>query len=321
MKLIVTIDTEEDNWGEYDLIEYSTQNIEHVPELQELLDSFGVKPTYLVNYPVASDPRAILILKHLLQTSQCEIGMHCHSWNTPPLEETRSKRNMLLYNLPVDLQIRKLKFLHQTIIKNINTVPISFRGGQWGFSQEALAFLQELGYKIDTSVTPYTDWSDNGGPNYSQSSSNPYYFSPDGNINHNQAAKMLEVPATVGFTQKNITLSKNLYKFLQTPVIKRIRLVGILASLRLLNKVWLSPEQASSEEMIALTKRLMEKKVPLIILFFHSPSLQPGLTPFVRTKADKREFMGRLEKFFLFTKRVGIESIKLSDAIKMIPQP
>jgi len=66
--------------------------------------------------------------------------------------------------------------------------------------------------------------------------------------------------------------------------------------------VWLLPEQARSGEMIALTKCLMEKKTPLINIFFHSPSLQPGLTPFVRTKADKREFMGGLEKFFSLRK-------------------
>ena len=59
MKLIVTIDAEEDNWGEYWLAQYSVQNIENIPELQEIFDRFNVKPTYLVNYPVASDPRAI----------------------------------------------------------------------------------------------------------------------------------------------------------------------------------------------------------------------------------------------------------------------
>lgn len=132
---------------------------------------------------------------------------------------------------------------------------------------------------------------------------------------------MLEVPATIGFTQKNITLSRNLFNFLQTFPINRFRLIGILAKLKMLNKVWLSPEMSSSGGMIALTRRLIQKEVPLINFSFHSPTLQPGLTPFVRTKADKQEFMAKIEEYFLFTKKAGIELIKLSDALKVVPQP
>jgi len=148
--------------------------------------------------------------------------MHCHPWNTPPFEETRSKRNMMLYNLPVPLQFKKLKFLHQTIITNVNTIPISFRAGQWGFSQAALPCLQELGYKIDTSVTPYTDWSDKGGPNYSQFSLKPYYFTSNGNSKPEPAEKMLEVPPTIDFMQNNVNLSRILFNCLQTYPVNRL---------------------------------------------------------------------------------------------------
>jgi len=218
MKLTVTIDTEEDNWGEYSLARYSAENVENIPELQELFDHFNVKPTYFVSYPVASDSQAVSTLKSLLREGKCEIGMHCHPWNTPPLEETLSKSNMILYNLLVALRIIKLKFMHQTIIKTFNTTPISFRAGQWGYDNEALVCLQEIGYRIDSSVTPYTDWSDKGGGDLSQFSLEPYYLVLHRHSKHKTVEKMLEVPVTIGFTQNNVTLSRNLFNFLRPPL-------------------------------------------------------------------------------------------------------
>ena len=55
MKLVVTIDTEEDNWGSLRLTHYSFDNIARIPALQEMFDRFNVKPTYLMTYPVATD--------------------------------------------------------------------------------------------------------------------------------------------------------------------------------------------------------------------------------------------------------------------------
>ena len=78
MKLIITIDTEEDNWGQFDAQKFTVENIERIPILQDLFDSFGFKPTYLLSYPVATNDRAISILKSILDRDRCEIGNHCH---------------------------------------------------------------------------------------------------------------------------------------------------------------------------------------------------------------------------------------------------
>lgn len=49
MKLAITIDTEEDNWGSYNTTQYTTKNIERISKLQEVFDQFNVVPTYLVS--------------------------------------------------------------------------------------------------------------------------------------------------------------------------------------------------------------------------------------------------------------------------------
>ena len=112
MKLVVTVDVEEDQWGIIPPHYATVQNVYRLPWLQKLLHEFGIIPTYLLTHPVVSDPRAVAILREIMEGGGCEIGMHCHPWNTPPYEESLNKRNSMLCNLPRALQFEKLQRLH-----------------------------------------------------------------------------------------------------------------------------------------------------------------------------------------------------------------
>lgn len=107
MYFTVTIDTEEDNWGEYDRESYSIENIRRIPRLQQIFDDRGVRPTYLITHPVASSRLGVDTLAHLQDEGRCEVGTHPHPWNTPPLEEPRTPRNSYINNLDSDLQFRR----------------------------------------------------------------------------------------------------------------------------------------------------------------------------------------------------------------------
>ena len=65
-KLVVTIDTEEDSWNPYSAEENTVKNVERIIPLQKLFDEYGVTPTYMVTYPVATNPRSVAILKRIL---------------------------------------------------------------------------------------------------------------------------------------------------------------------------------------------------------------------------------------------------------------
>ena len=110
-KLVVTIDTEEDNWGEYAGSGAALTNIEMIPRLQRMFDDFNVRPTYLVTYPVATNERAVSLLKAIRDGSRCEIGAHLHPWNTPPVQEGSSADAYMLCNLPPNLQEKKMRAL------------------------------------------------------------------------------------------------------------------------------------------------------------------------------------------------------------------
>jgi hypothetical protein len=312
MKLIVTIDTEEDNWGCYTPVGHTVENIERIPALQELFNQFNVKPTYLVDYPVVSNDRAASILKALLVKGNCEIGTHCHPWNTPPFQEITNERNSMLCNLPRGLQYRKIRFLHDAIRARFGVDSISFRCGRWGFAPDIARHLCELGYKIDTSIIPYTNWTREHGPDFSDVSPRPFKFSFDDICKAVADGPLVEVPATVGFLQSNFSLCSGILKLLTKKPLSRIPLQGIFYKLNILNQVWLSPEVADTQSMVRLARRMMTNNYPVINLFFHSPSLKYGLSPFVRTKSEEATFLQRIREFLSFAREVGIDSMTLS---------
>ena len=94
--------------------------------------------------------------------------------------------------------------------------------------------------------------------------------------------------------------------------------ICILNRLHLVNKAWLNPENSDSKTMIALAKRMMKNQYRIINMMFHSSTLKPGLTPFIKTGEDGKRFIKNIREFLVFTRDNGIESIKISDALKII---
>jgi hypothetical protein len=315
MYLAITIDVEEDNWSDYNS-EPVLSNIGKLTELQNLFDKFDVKPTYLISYPVAADKNSISILRKILDRDRCEIGAHLHPWNTPPFEEEKTVKNTMLFNLSKDLQYRKLESLHEKIVENFKMEPVAFRSGRWGFDQTVAENIHRLGYKVDTSVSPYLNWKSYYGPDFSNRSPMPQIVhmgksgSPDCSI--------LEVPATIGFLQDNYDRCNACLKAISGSALRHFRLIGVLDKLKIINKVWLSPESDDAGKMIQLAESIKRNNYPILNMFFHSPSLQHGLTHFTKTKEEEEELTHRIEKFLEYKVLSNIKSIKLSDSIKII---
>ncbi|MFW9880310.1 MAG: WalW protein, partial [Candidatus Thorarchaeota archaeon] len=167
MYLVVTVDTEEDNWDRYHIKKSSVSNIEKIPILQGLFAEYDVKPSYVITYPVASNETSVKILRNIYEDGRAEIGAHLHPWSTPPYDEESNAKNSMLCNLSSELQSKKIKVLHETIISNFKLMPTIFKAGRWAFNHAIANNISKLGYKIDISITPYVDWSYCHGPDYS----------------------------------------------------------------------------------------------------------------------------------------------------------
>lgn len=317
--LVVTIDTEEDSWGWAGDVRSTCENIDRIPALQALFDDFSVRPTYLVTYPVAAGDRSASILKPIADARKCEIGAHCHPWNTPPLDEESSAANSMLCNLPLELQYQKLKRLHETIRRRLGVEPVSFRSGRFGYSTAVARNLDRLGYAVDTSITPYVDWRVEHGPDFTDLSPRTYRFSSENALAERPDGRLVEVPASVGFLQRDFTRSNSILKAVTRPVIKKLKLAGMLYHLRMVNKVWLSPEITSATAMIRLASNMISNGYRVLNMMFHSPSLKAGLTPFTRTIDDEKRLFQRLREFLTFTRNAGIPSLKLADVRHVDP--
>lgn len=314
VKVIITIDTEEDEWGKFATNNSSVENIKYIPALQKIFKKYGAIPTYFLTYPVISNVDSRDILRKIYENGECEIGVHCHPWNTPPLTADITPYKTMLCNLPTELIREKLEILTFEIKKYFGSKSvISFRAGRWGFSSVVAECLVDLGFKVDSSITPFVDWTGEYGPNFSNAPYFPYKFSPRFPILPNDKGELVEIPPTIGFLQKiSFKTLLNIRSFILKSGLYHFHLIGVLDKLKLMSLRWLSPENTSKKDIISLAKSFINHGVNVLNMTFHSTSLMPGKTPFVKTDKDKKKFLERIEVFLKFAKEKGFKFVSLS---------
>jgi hypothetical protein len=287
----VSIDTEEDDWGRYDETRPSTKNISHLPELQDLFDRWGVRTTYFVNRPPLVDSTSSAVLAALAERNDLEIGGHCHPWNTPPIQAGAPS---MMSALSYEQNIAKIREITKRIYEELGVLPASFRCGRWALGPTVSRALHDCGYVVDSSVTPLLDWTASGGPDFTMAPRRPYRFAPHDPLEPSPHGTMVEVPATVGFLRGGQDRMATLRRRLTAGPLRHLRLLGLLDRMGIMRRRRLSPEGATAAEMVRLTEALAQAGEPVVGITFHSCTLLPGATPYVRSEAERRAFLGRL---------------------------
>src|SRR3954454_14887777 len=167
MHLLVGIDTEGDN--QWDAAARANQRFENIygrPPVHALFARHGVRPTYVITYPVAVDGRSADVLRTLLHGGDCEIGAHHHVWETPPCTADDVKRHAYASTLPLRQFESQLSELTQAIATAVGVRPISYRSGRFGFSAPHVSALEREGYRIESSVAPLFFEAHKGGPEF-----------------------------------------------------------------------------------------------------------------------------------------------------------
>jgi hypothetical protein len=324
--LFITIDTEEDDWGAYEEKNPSVENIKRIPQLQEIFEKYSAIPTYLINFPVATDDYSIKLLKDLYQNGKGDIGTHCHPWNTPPYNGTPSIYEVFLKDLSEDLLYRKLNILHGTICRNLQMTPTVFRAGKWNFSKKVAKALIDLRYQIDTSILPFNHWQ-YAEPSFQLFSNKTFGFCKDDSLckltdgcSHCEKSEhcILEIPPTTGFLQNGFSNINRIRDFFISNNFTKLPILRVLNKLRIINYRKLSPEKSSSEDMIKLTKAITQKGYSFLNMHFHSTNLLPGKSPFVKDNKDLKAFLNRIDKYlrFAFTEKISFKG--MSGAWKLI---
>jgi hypothetical protein len=317
VKLVVTVDVEEDQWGMLAAREATVHNARRLRTLQNLFDEFAITPTYLLTYPVVTDPHAAGILREIVHARRCEIGTHCHPWNTPPYEECLNKYNSMLCNLPTTLQFNKLQRLHAAIQDTFEVAPVAFRSGRWGFDAEVARNILRLNYRIDTSVTPYTSWTHQCGPDFSYISPQPYLVMQESSAGQHLKSALAEIPVTIGYLHGEFQACETMAQRLGKGPWRRLKLGGLLSTFHVLRKVWLSPEMETPARMIQLVRQMRVQGYEVLNLVFHSSALMAGCGPFIRTVADEHLFLNKLKMLLNLAKNEGVVFISLSEAARL----
>ena len=298
VRLIVSIDTEEDNWdrSRHDV---RLENIGELPRMAAFFDRLGVRPTYFTTYQVAIDPQAAGVMREVGSDDRAEIGAHLHPWNTPPLTEAFEPRNSMLKNLPAELQLAKIQSLTAALEEAFRFTPTAFRTGRYGIGRDTVGALLSCGYRVDSSVSPFVSLeTTDDGPSFVGAPMVPYRMAagrdvrepaPDGDL--------VEIPLSYGFNRGPFSLWDPARRMLEAAPLRWFRLAGLAARTGLIKRLTLCPELASVADMLTLSRRLLEHGVRHLHLTWHSPSFMPGLSPFAATARDVAHLYASIEEY------------------------
>jgi hypothetical protein len=289
--LFVIVDTEEEfDWGA-PLSRSSTgvTAMRHIDRLQRVLADRAIRPTYVVDFPVASQPGGFGPLKEFADAGQARIGAHLHPWVNPPFLESVTPRNSFGCALDESLEAEKIRILQAAIAESFGRAPAVYKAGRYGFGPSTAATLETLGFTVDVSVNPRMNYTSEGGPSFEDMDTAPFVFGA--------RRKLLEIPCSTDYTGAAGRLAPRLHRAISHPALQATRIVGVMSRLGIVNRIMLSPEGSTLDEMKALTRSLLHRGVRTFSLTMHSPSVEPGCTPYVRDQAQLGQFLDRIAAY------------------------
>lgn len=316
---ILSVDTEEEwDWsGPFPNSNFSVANVNELPAFQNFCQELGIKPTYLVDYAVASNTHCATILKSF-NSKHCEIGAHLHPWANPPFQKETDEFSSHVINLPIALVEDKLKSLVQIIQSNIGAVPKSFRTGRWGINGKVLKLLKKYRFTIDTSIYPLYQ-----NEYFScETAPNQHYWPDYSNTNYSGSQRdILELPVTVGFNRSHYSFWQQVHKLMEKRPFSWLRLNGIFWHSRILQKLYLSPELCSYKEMKTLIDVILKKNQNIFHMYLHSSSLLENVTGLSDQSNAREHICQEMKKTISYLEsKANITFCTISEARELLVQ-
>ena len=287
---LITIDTEGDDlWSRPK--EITTANLGFLPRFQALCERYAFKPTYLTNWEAAVDPHYQACAQDWLARGQCEVGLHIHAWNSPPitpLTEDDFHHQPYLTEYPAALLREKVRVLTDLLEQIFGRKLLSHRGGRWAFDAVYASALADHGYTVDCSVTPNVSWrrvpgdpNGQGGPDFSDAPEHPYLVPIDGSGSETDCG-LLEVPMTI-LRRRRWPPERWLRKALGKQVDRTL---------------WMRPNGRNLDELLEVVDAVQAEGRDYLEFTLHSSELMPGGSPTFRTDEDIERLYAHLETLF-----------------------
>ncbi|THD36545.1 MAG: WalW protein [Sphingomonas sp.] len=300
-RFVVFVDVEEE--FDWDLpLSRDNRSVEAVAALPDAHARFaaaGVPLALMLDHPVASDARAADWIGPLL-TGGSLVGAQLHPWVTPPLDEALVPRNSFAGNLPRALEAAKLDALTDAIATAFGARPTAYRAGRYGLGPQTFELLAGRGYRLDSSMRPGFDYAPQGGPDYGAIGNQAFHI-----------GGLIELPSTTVFTGLARGGGMGLYRAGGSVPKGR----ALLARTRLLQRIPLTPEGIPIAEALEAVRAAVGDGIRVLSFAFHSPSLVPGHTPYVRYADDLRAFWHWWDRMFAELDRLGVTPCGLAELI------
>lgn len=270
------------------------------PDAHRRFAERGVALTCMVDHPIVTDPRSIAILARVVEDGRSEIGAQLHPWVNPPFEHGAGEQSSFAGNLPAAAEAAKLETLTREIAGAFGVRPRVYRAGRYGIGPNSFDLLRTLGYRIDSSVRAGYDYRGKGGPDFGMAGSHAY-----------RVRGIVELPLTTVFTGYARRGGLRLYRALGA--IPKGR--GLFARTGLLSRIALTPEDMPIDSALEAVAVAAGEGLRVLNLSFHSPSLVPGHTPYVRDAADLKRFHAWWATMLDEFDRRGIRNASLNEII------
>jgi peptidoglycan/xylan/chitin deacetylase (PgdA/CDA1 family) len=285
--LLVTVDAEGDDlWSRPRAV--TTENARFLPRFQDLCERHGLRPTYLTAFEMAGSAEFRAFARGVLRRGQGEIGTHLHAWNSPPdvpLSDDDARRQPYLTLYPEPVMREKVARLSRTLEEAFEVPMRSHRAGRWGMNETYARILDELGYRVDSSVTPHVCWRRENGdaverhaPDYSGYPETPYFVDLE-DLRRGGPSSLLEVPVTT----------------LRVPL--RDGPAGAAGATPFVVR-WLRPNGRNARALLSLARQALEQRRPCLVLALHSSELMPGGSPTFARAEDVEALYRDLEALF-----------------------
>ena len=299
---IITIDTEGDNlWSYVKGAEVSTNNVQYIARFQELCNKFGFKPVWLTNYEMIQSDEYVKIIRPYLERNQCEIGIHIHAWNNPPIYhlDTKYDGNSYLIEYPEDIMYMKFKTTYDLIEHKLGVRVKSHRSGRWAMDDRYFKLLEKFSIICDCSYTPTVNWDNAKGETVLHGSD----YSSVPNDAH-MVGNVLEVPATIRFY--NHYVSRGSFKKALKTILKG-------------GRIWLRPALCCLSDMKKLARNVSQESGNSYLEFMlHSSELMPGGSPYFSTPIQIEKLYRDMEELFRYISSLGYIGQTLEDYAKQI---
>jgi hypothetical protein len=264
--------------------------------LQPIFEKYRIYPTYLLSPEIIANPDCRDIFKRI---PNCELGSHLHGDYIVPKIRTwefgGTRTDDMQWEYTPELEREKLAVLTQMFVQQFGYAPVSFRAGRFGIGHYTGRWLIELGYKVDTSVTPHITWTSIKGdkfPDFQEFPETPYRVSRTGDIWQPGLSDFLEVPVTI---IKSKTSSDT----------------------KCMEPIWFRPWYSNKKTLLDIIKNVGSEPPangndrPLVMMF-HNVEVIPGASPYPQNDDQVRQYVESISEAFNYANQMGFRACTLS---------